>query len=108
MKMMANQTQTLIFDAYDMPPQPDYRQAKRAGRRQRREGAKQPHADPHPCAVVVGAQRLEGRCGLDQIALPVLPKLTRFACWAFVSAAPFGHSTDDHLDLVKSPGSLSL
>jgi len=40
---------------------PDRAQAERAGRRRRREGAKQPPADPHPCAVMDGAQRLEGR-----------------------------------------------
>lgn len=37
------------------------RQAKRAGRRQRREGAKQPHTYQPSYAVGGGAQRLEGR-----------------------------------------------
>ncbi|MGE6308879.1 hypothetical protein [Bacillus safensis] len=42
------------------PPLPDYPQAKRAGRRQRREGAKQPHAGLDPCAVA-GRRTATGR-----------------------------------------------
>ena len=60
-----------------------------------------------PCAVVVGAQRLEGRWIWIRSPVPEPPLLTRFACWASPSTAPYGHCTGCHLELAERPDSLN-